>query len=468
MKNVLRNIINEINTEWKEIMPEEEILSKLIKIQNHLNKLNYKDQNEIIRLLWKHNKTFHENIKIINKKYHSILKTKREQHYNIIQKIIDIYIPNETENHENEFKRDSLAQYLQEIGKYPLLSDKEIIILLNKMKNKDQEARKKLIESNLKLVVAVAKKYTYSKIPLLDLIQEGNIGLMIAIEKYDPKKGYKFSTYAIWWIKQAIQRQIDKYENIVRIPVNKKQLISKFKKLQDYYFQQNGKNPTREELMKQLNIKEKDLKWIETFQDDVELMEKDYNAKSLSNTEEIDKRLANEELKEEINQIMIEENFTNREIDIINKRFGRNGEKRLSLVEIAKQHQITKERVRIIELKCIKTLLNSKHMNQLKKRIDDNTIDKIENHQKKEEKQEILSFIQKCNLKNLEILVLIRYLGLLGIKKMNLEEISEDLKISKNRVRNKLESALLKIDQQEEGNTKEKVLKIINRGEKIK
>ncbi|MBR2827649.1 MAG: hypothetical protein IKE70_00240, partial [Bacilli bacterium] len=148
-------------------MPEEEILSKLIKIQNHLNKLNYKDQNEIIRLLWKHNKTFHENIKIINKKYHSILKTKREQHYNIIQKIIDIYIPNETENHENEFKRDSLAQYLQEIGKYPLLSDKEIIILLNKMKNKDQEARKKLIESNLKLVVAVAKKYTYSKIPLL-------------------------------------------------------------------------------------------------------------------------------------------------------------------------------------------------------------------------------------------------------------------------------------------------------------
>ena len=149
---------------------------------------------------------------------------------------------------------DSTKEYLNEIGKIKLLSPEEEFVLFKKAEKGDEKAKKKLIESNLRLVVSIAKKYARGNLSFLDLIQEGNIGLMKAVEKFDVSKGYKFSTYATWWIRQTITRSIADKTKIIRLPVHYSELINKYKRYNKLYEQKYNKEPSKAEIASYLNI----------------------------------------------------------------------------------------------------------------------------------------------------------------------------------------------------------------------
>ena len=152
---------------------------------------------------------------------------------------------------------DSIKLYLKEIGDSPLLNADEEVALAKRVEQGDEEAKNKLIESNLRLVVSVAKRYVGRGLPMLDLIQEGSLGLIKAVEKYDYKLGYRFSTYATWWIRQAVTRAITDQARSIRLPVHIEEIVSRLKSTQKRLLQQFGREPTSAEIAKEMNVSEK-------------------------------------------------------------------------------------------------------------------------------------------------------------------------------------------------------------------
>jgi len=270
---------------------------------------------------------------------------------------------------------DPVRMYLREIGKIPLLKPVEEISLAQKIEKGDRKAKKKLTESNLRLVVSIAKKYVMRGLSLLDLIQEGNQGLIRAVEKYDWRKGYKFSTYATWWIRQAITRAIADQARTIRIPVHMVETINKLVRTQRRLMQELGREPTAEEIAGQMEemtavrVREiqkiaQDTTSLETpVGDDEDSMLGDF-IQDTSQPSPIE-MASRELLKENIEEVL--STLTDREAKVLKRRFGLMGEKAMTLEEVGREFGVTRERIRQIEAKALRKL---KHPSRRKKLQD--------------------------------------------------------------------------------------------------
>ena len=269
----------------------------------------------------------------------------------------------ETINEKDTFFSDSIKQYLIEINKKPLLSFPQEISLSKRVQEGDEEAKRKFIEANLRLVVSVAKKYASDASKLLDLIQEGNIGLIKAVGKYDYTLGFKFSTYATWWIRQAITRSMADKDREIRLPVH---MVEKLKKYKDKIKELKNKldrNPTIDEIEEYTNYSHNDVLKLEQFRlETVSLnlligdKDTEFGDFIPSSEEPIDEKVLKNTLTEDVKKLFKEAKLKPRNIKVLVKRFGLNGEREHTLEEIGKDFNVTRERIRQIEARSIKDL----------------------------------------------------------------------------------------------------------------
>ncbi len=266
---------------------------------------------------------------------------------------------------------DPIKKYLKEIGKTPLLRFEEEIILAKSFEKGSEKAKEKLIKANLRLVVSIAKKYLGRRLSFLDLIQEGNKGLIRGVEKYNWRRGFKFSTYATWWIRQAITRAIADQSRTIRIPVHMVDQINRFYKTQRKLTQKLGKEPTVKEIAKEMLVTSEEIE---------NLMKISQQPKSLSTPVGDDKeatleqfvsdqsqpslydKVSKELLKEAMNKVL--ETLSPREKKVLIMRFGLDDGKPKTLEEVGKEFKVTRERIRQIEAKALRKL---KHPTQAKK-----------------------------------------------------------------------------------------------------
>ena len=268
---------------------------------------------------------------------------------------------------------DPVRMYLKEIGRIPLLTAKEEVELAQRMEAGDALAKKQLAEANLRLVVSIAKRYVGRGMLFLDLIQEGNLGLMKAVEKFDYKKGYKFSTYATWWIRQAITRAIADQARTIRIPVHMVETINKLVRVQRQLVQELGRDPIPEEIGKEMNMEvEKVREIMKIAQEPVSLEtpigeEEDSH---LGDFIEDDNALAPAEaatyimLREQLIDVL--DTLTPREQKVLRLRFGLDDGRARTLEEVGKEFDVTRERIRQIEAKALRKLRHPSRSKKLK------------------------------------------------------------------------------------------------------
>ena len=268
---------------------------------------------------------------------------------------------------------DPVRMYLREIGKIPLLTYEEEAELAQRIVEGDEEAKQKLAESNLRLVVSIAKKYVGRGMLFLDLIQEGNMGLIKAVEKFDYNKGFKFSTYATWWIRQAITRAIADQARTIRIPVHMVETINKLIRTSRQLLQQNGREPTPEEIAKEMEITpEKVMEIQKIAQDPVSLEtpigeEDDSHLGDFIQDEDSpapQDSAAHTLLREQLEEVM--DTLTPREAMVLKLRFGLEDGKARTLEEVGKQFDVTRERIRQIEAKALRKLRHPSRSKKLR------------------------------------------------------------------------------------------------------
>ena len=268
---------------------------------------------------------------------------------------------------------DPVRMYLREIGKIPLLTYEEEAELAKRIVNGDEEAKQKLAESNLRLVVSIAKKYVGRGMLFLDLIQEGNMGLIKAVEKFDYNKGFKFSTYATWWIRQAITRAIADQARTIRIPVHMVETINKLIRTSRQLLQQNGREPTPEEIAKEMEISvEKVMEIQKIAQDPVSLEtpigeEDDSHLGDFIQDEDSpapQDSAAHTLLREQLEEVM--DTLTPREAMVLKLRFGLEDGRARTLEEVGKEFEVTRERIRQIEAKALRKLRHPSRSKKLR------------------------------------------------------------------------------------------------------
>ena len=258
--------------------------------------------------------------------------------------------------------------YLREIGQIPLLTNERELELAKRISEGDERAKQELMEANLRLVVSIAKKHTNRGLKLLDLIQEGNIGLMKAVEKFESNKGFKFSTYATWWIRQAITRAIADQGRTIRIPVHMIETINKIKKASRIHLQETGKEPTADYLAKTVEMPVEKVKNILEMNQDPISLETPVGSEDdseLGDFVEDDKFLNPHEatvrsvLKEKLDEVLKKE-LNEREEQVLRLRYGLDDGAPKTLEEVGKIFEVTRERIRQIEVKAINKLKNIK------------------------------------------------------------------------------------------------------------
>ena len=269
---------------------------------------------------------------------------------------------------------DSIQMYLREIGKVPLLTPEEEVKLAKRKEKGDVGAQKKLIEANLRLVVSIAKRFTGRSLSLLDLIQEGNVGLFRAVEKFDYRKGYKFSTYATWWIRQAITRALADQSRIIRIPVHMVETINKFTQIQRQLIQSLGREPLPEEIAAEMSEPvEKIYHIIKISQDTVSLEtsvgEDDEDSTLGDFIEDVktvtpSRAAALQLLKDHVREIITE--LTPREQKILEMRFGLTDGIAHTLEQVGQEFGVTRERIRQIEAKALEKIQEHEGIKKLK------------------------------------------------------------------------------------------------------
>lgn len=259
---------------------------------------------------------------------------------------------------------ESLKTYLKEIREIPLLIAKEEIELSKKIKRGDEQARKTMIRANLRLVIKIAKRYMYLGIPFLDLIEEGNLGLMKAVDKFNPKKGYRFSTYAAWWIKQGITRSIIEQGRLIRLPVYISELITKWKRTKEGLLQKLKRLPNDEEVAKKMklpkNKREQIRFWLSTTTSSLETPVGEENEGQIfdliedQNAPSPDSGIKSLLDKEKVNELL--QIMPQKEREILDMRFGLRDGRMYTLAEVARKIGVSRERVRQIQETALKKL----------------------------------------------------------------------------------------------------------------
>lgn len=268
---------------------------------------------------------------------------------------------------------DPVRMYLKEIGKVPLLKAEEETELAKRMEAGDEYAKQKLAEANLRLVVSIAKRYVGRGMLFLDLIQEGNLGLIKAVEKFDYAKGYKFSTYATWWIRQAITRAIADQARTIRIPVHMVETINKLIRVQRNLLQDLGRDPTPEEIGKEMNISEEKVREIQKIAQEPVSLETPIGEEEDSHLGDFipdDDAQAPAEaatftlLREQLLEVL--DTLTEREQKVLKLRFGLDDGRARTLEEVGKEFEVTRERIRQIEAKALRKLRHPSRSKKLK------------------------------------------------------------------------------------------------------
>ena len=272
---------------------------------------------------------------------------------------------------------DPVRMYLKEIGKVPLLSAEREIELAQRMEEGDEEAKKELAEANLRLVVSIAKRYVGRGMLFLDLIQEGNLGLIKAVEKFDYHKGYKFSTYATWWIRQAITRAIADQARTIRIPVHMVETINKLIRVSRQLLQELGREPTPEEIAKELDMPvERVREILKISQEPVSLEtpigeEEDSHLGDFIQDDNVPvpaEAAAQTLLKEQLDEVL--DTLTEREQKVLRLRFGLDDGRTRTLEEVGREFNVTRERIRQIEAKALRKLKHPSRSKRLKDFLD--------------------------------------------------------------------------------------------------
>lgn len=264
----------------------------------------------------------------------------------------------------SELTQDSIQMYLREIGKIPLLNAEEEVALAKRKERNDKEAERRLIEANLRLVVSIAKKFVGKQLSLLDLIQEGNVGLFRAVKKFEYRKGYKFSTYATWWIRQAITRALADQSRTIRIPVHMVETINRFKQVERRLIQDLGREPLLEELAAELDMPLEKVQHIQKISQETVSLETSVGDDDDDSTledfiEDVknippDKMAARQLLKDYVNEAM--RDLTPREQKILEMRFGLADGVSHTLEEVGREFDVTRERIRQIEAKALEKI----------------------------------------------------------------------------------------------------------------
>ncbi len=276
----------------------------------------------------------------------------------------------------DEVSDDSVRLYLREIGKIPLLTAEEELELAKKVVSGDKRAKDKMAEANMRLVVSIAKRYSGRGLDFLDLIQEGNTGLLRAVEKFDPDKGFKFSTYATWWIRQAITRAIADQARTIRIPVHMVETINKLLRTQRRMTQELNREPTIEELAKELEMEPEKVEYVIKIKQDIHSLDAGVGRDGDDDSESVlgdfiededatspEESAAGQLLKEQVAGVLSA--LTDREQKIIKMRFGLDDGKNHTLEEVGQEFSVTRERIRQIEAKALAKLRKHKDAKKL-------------------------------------------------------------------------------------------------------
>ncbi|MFA5633925.1 MAG: RNA polymerase sigma factor RpoD [Candidatus Dojkabacteria bacterium] len=278
---------------------------------------------------------------------------------------------------QTNISTDAIRSYLFEIGRIPLLTGEEEVILAKRIEKGDDEAEQLLITANLRLVVSIAKKYSKSNLELLDLIQEGNIGLMRAVEKFDYTKGFKFSTYATWWIRQAITRAIADQARTIRVPVHMIETINKFNKVTNNLATKLGRPPTDEEIAKEMDIEPEKIAEIRKIKQNPTSLATPIGEEKDSKLQDIipddwsqspEDYAISEYLKNQLHGIL--DGLQDRERRVLSLRFGLDDGVSRTLEEVGKEFGVTRERIRQIEAKALKKLKEKSVQQKLDDYID--------------------------------------------------------------------------------------------------
>ncbi len=296
-----------------------------------------------------------------------------------LEKEVELLIsPEELKKMQEQYSVDDpVRMYLKDIGRISLLSADDEKIYATRMKNGDDNAKNKIVEANLRLVVSIAKKHVGKGMAFLDLIQEGNLGLMKAVEKFDPEKGYKFSTYATWWIRQAITRAIADQGRMVRIPVHMVETIHKVSRASRALVQELGRDPTPEEIAEKIDMTPDKVRDTMKYALEPVSLETPIGEEEDSHLGDFipdedspspDGAASYQLLKEQLNEVL--HTLTPREEEVLRLRFGLDDGRTRTLEEVGEKFKITRERIRQIEAKAIRKLRHPSRSKKLKAYLD--------------------------------------------------------------------------------------------------
>ena len=381
--NVERTVVKEVADELKKMSQDNKVSMEDIEREGFINELNKDEMDELYDLLVGDGYV----IESYENDEFKIEDDKNDENIENIENIetenIDMFEEDvqlskgesemDTAIVQNIAVDDPVRMYLKEIGKVPLLSAKEEIELAKRMEQGDEYAKKKLCEANLRLVVSIAKRYVGRGMLFLDLIQEGNIGLIKAVDKFDWRKGYKFSTYATWWIRQAITRSIADQARTIRIPVHMVETINKLMRIQRQLLQEYGRDVKPEEIAKEMDLTVEKVREILKIAQEPVSLETPIGEEEDSHLGDFieDDKIASPSdaatfsmLKEQLMEVL--GTLTDREQKVLKLRFGLEDGRARTLEEVGKEFNVTRERIRQIEAKALRKLRHPSRSKKLK------------------------------------------------------------------------------------------------------